>query len=106
MKGTNLIRAGISDEIEAFQEELYNFVTEYCSLREVEKKVLKDLAEPVTSLTLRQRIAKAMTSSTTDVCFDRYGGGAKERAKENIRNDTASQLDHNVVNGLACAWCD
>lgn len=86
-------------------DEIKHFVRSYLTLREVEKKALKEWIEPVSSVTLKQTVAQIMTSSTTESCTERYAGGAKERARENAKAGNASALDSSVLAGTACAWC-
>lgn len=90
---------------EQCRDEIKTFIRSYLSLREVEKKVLKDWNEPVSSVALKQTVAKIMTSSTTESCTERYAGGAKERAAANAKAGTATALDNSVLAGTACAWC-
>lgn len=85
--------------------EIKAFVRSYLALREVEKKVLKDCNEPVSSIALKQTVAQIMTLSTTECTTERYTGGAKERAVANAKDGTATALDKSVLGGTACAWC-
>jgi hypothetical protein len=54
---------------------------------------------------LKQTVAQIMTSSTTELCTERYVGGAKERAVANAKAGTSTALDNSVLSGTACAWC-
>ena len=42
---------------------------------------------------------------STSFKIDRYGGGAKERALENVAAGSATDADKRVIAGMACAWC-
>ena len=84
--------------------ELKSFVKCYLSLREVEKKAVKESGRAISSSTLRQTVAQLLVSTVTGAT-DRYLGGAKERAILNMKNNCASAVDKAVINGNACAWC-
>ena len=58
---------------------------------------------PVQARHVNQTIQFVIASNIQS--YSRYGGGAKERALENIKIGVASQLDMDLTNGLACAWC-
>jgi hypothetical protein len=85
-------------------EELKQFVRCYLSLREVEKKVVKESGQAFTTSSLKQTVAKLLVSTITGTT-ERYQGGAKERATDNMKNGCATAVDMAVVNGQACAWC-
>mmetsp|Transcript_10438 Transcript_10438/g.21657 ORF Transcript_10438/g.21657 Transcript_10438/m.21657 type:complete len:1175 (+) Transcript_10438:84-3608(+) len=85
--------------------ELRSFVSIYLSLREIEKKVIKESGLSVSPVSLRQIVAKLLTSTVTGSTTDRYRGGAKERALENLKNNCATPSDEDVIHGRACAWC-
>jgi hypothetical protein len=85
-------------------EELKQFVRCYLSLREVEKKGVKESGRPFTASSLKQRAAKLLVSTITGTT-ERYQGGAKERAIKNMKNGCATAIDMAVINGRACAWC-
>ena len=85
-------------------EELKQFVTCYLSLREVEKKAVKESGQPIASRSLKQTVAKLLISTVTG-STERYQGGAKEKAIEALRNNAATAEDMAVINGQACAWC-
>jgi 5-methylcytosine-specific restriction endonuclease McrA len=88
------------------QNDLKEFVTGYIRLREVEKKALKESGLPFQSLQLRQTVIGIMTRySTDDGSTERYTGGAKERARQNVDNGTATRADMAVLEGHMCAWC-
>jgi len=36
---------------------------------------------------------------------ERYSGGSKERAQENLAAGNATEADQRVLNGEACVWC-
>mmetsp|Transcript_14620 Transcript_14620/g.31495 ORF Transcript_14620/g.31495 Transcript_14620/m.31495 type:complete len:1097 (+) Transcript_14620:143-3433(+) len=88
----------------AFCRQLKAFVMSFLSMREIEKKVIKDWGRPSTSSAILTNLAELMKippSSTTD----RYSGGVKERARENVRNNVATEQDIAVLDGDSCAWC-
>ena len=85
-------------------EELKQFVRCYLSLRQVEKKVVKESGRPFAASSLKQSVAKLLVSTITGTT-ERYQGGAKERAIENMKNGCATAIDLSVINGRACAWC-
>jgi len=84
--------------------ELKQFVRCYLSLREVEKKAVKESGEAIAPSSLRQTVAKLLVSTVTGTT-ERYLGGAKERAIANMKNNCATSVDKAVINGQACAWC-
>lgn len=87
-------------------EELRCFVSTYLSLREVEKKALRQWGKPVSSVGLRKSVAQIMASNVSKKCKERYAGGAKERAQKNLKEGlTLSATDKGVLAGTACAWC-
>jgi hypothetical protein len=95
------------NNVESFSWDLQLFVRSYISLREVEKKALKDSGESFAPGGLSQSAARVMSLSLISgaPCTERYGGGAKERAIENHKNGTATQTDEAILKGKACAWC-
>ena len=98
------VQNGIEVNVPLMTNELHSFVEEYSNLRDVEKKTLKDHGLPIHPQNVRVTVAKLMGSSVRGV-KDRFGGGAKERAKENIKNGCAQQIDKDVLAKRACAWC-
>ena len=89
-------------------EELEEFVVNYLRLREIEKQVLKESGKPFVSFQLRKAVLVIMTDSAGDFerrTTERYGGGAKERARENIERGVATQEDMEILAGELCAWC-
>jgi HNH endonuclease len=104
-----LKRTITDSSVESFSSELKLLVRSYISLREVEKKALKDSGESFAPVGLSQSAARIMSrslvASTTTTSTERYGGGAKERAIENQKNGTATQTDEAVLKGQGCAWC-
>lgn len=44
-------------------------------------------------------------NSNNKISTERYSGGAKERARENVNNGTASSIDMEILEGRLCAWC-
>jgi hypothetical protein len=85
-------------------EELKEFVLCYLSLREVEKKFIKESGDAFTTSTLKCTLAKLLVSTVTGTT-ERYQGGAKERAIQSLKNGCANEIDLAVINGRACAWC-
>jgi len=90
-------------------DEVKLFVTSYMSLREIEKKAVKDSNEAIAASALTQT-ASTLLQSTVCGSTERYsnGGqalGAKERAIENQKNNVATDSDKLVLQKLACAWC-
>jgi len=90
------------------QTEIEHFVTSYLGLREVEKKAIRDSGQAFSPFQLKQAALYAMTSScTTNKTYstERYSGGAKERARQNLENGTADATDMAILEGRQCAWC-
>jgi hypothetical protein len=92
------------ENLQAMCEELKQFVRCYLSLREVEKKVVKESGQAFTTSSLKQTVAKLLVPTITGTT-ERYQGGAKERATENMKHGCATAIDMAVINGQACAWC-
>ncbi|KAL7551913.1 hypothetical protein ACHAWF_015118 [Thalassiosira exigua] len=93
-----------NENLRTMCEELKQFVRHYLSLREVEKKALKESGEAITASSLKHTVAKLLVSTITGAT-DRYSGGARERAISNLKNNCASAEDMAVINGKRCAWC-
>ncbi|KAL3804483.1 hypothetical protein HJC23_002522 [Cyclotella cryptica] len=91
--------------LDLMSQELKSFVSRYMDLREIEKKALKDSGLAVTSVSLKLTAANLLISSVTGDTVERYKGGAKEKAIDNIRNNCATDCDQKIVEGKACAWC-
>uniref|UniRef100_A0A6U3UVT8 HNH domain-containing protein n=1 Tax=Ditylum brightwellii TaxID=49249 RepID=A0A6U3UVT8_9STRA len=100
-----LKESGTFSSLTSIGDELKQFVASYISLREIEKKRLKEWGQPVTSYSIRRVLSTIIAPNATIGCNDRYGGGAKERAVQNKKNNNATQRDKAVLNGTACAWC-
>ena len=101
---SNLIVSSRSEMV----RELKEFVMEYLRLREIEKRTLKESGKAFVAHQLRKAVLGIMTDSVGDLqrrTKERYGGGAKERARENIENGAASEKDLKVLEGELCAWC-
>jgi len=92
------------DNLQRMCEEVKQFITCYLSLREVEKKVVKESGQAHTASSLKQSAARLLVS-TISGSTERFQGGAKERAIANIKNGCATAEDRAVANGLGCAWC-
>ena len=97
-------------------KDLETFVSSFLSLREIERKAIKDSGEPFSSKHLSQAATKVMMevgkkrkhntmSTTATLITDRYTGGAKERAGERLQEGTATPEDMAVLKGHNCAWC-
>ena len=82
-------------------QELTLFVNTFLSLREVEKKAVRESGQALTAKSLKQKLLVSTVTGSTE----RYGGGAKEQARENMKNNCATEIDRAVINGKACAWC-
>lgn len=84
--------------------EIKQFVGQYVSLREIEKKFLKDSGRPYSCSNLKQTILREASTSAPS-CTTRYTGGAKERARERMEVGDADELDMAVLQGNRCAYC-
>jgi hypothetical protein len=89
---------------QGFIQEIKSFVDQYCALREVEKKMLKESGQPYSSENLRQKVLQDGTQSVSNSTV-RYTGGAKERARERMDNGTADENDKAILEGHLCAFC-
>jgi HNH endonuclease len=85
--------------------EVKRFISDYLSLREVEKSVVKESCKLFSCLHLKQSVVKLMAGTLRPQSVERYSGGAKERALKNLQDGTASLQDHAILEGRACAWC-
>lgn len=91
--------------------EVQAFVSSFLALREVERKAIRDHGKPCSAKGLRQTAAKIMTGVLEQKklnnlgSMDRYCGGAKERANENMKDLIATSTDLAVLRGDNCAWC-
>ena len=96
--------------------EIKSFVKSYILLREVEKKAIKEHDEPVNHDGLHETLKEIMfassastltltSTSSSHLELQRYAGGAKERAVENLAIDELSDVDKRVLEGMACCWC-
>lgn len=102
---TLIRKANLEFNKETFCSQLMAFVTSFLTLREVEKKAIRDWGHPSTNSTLLTNLAKLMAQPTTSSSTNRYSGGVKERAIENARNNVATDQDMEVLDGTSCAWC-
>jgi 5-methylcytosine-specific restriction endonuclease McrA len=76
------------------------------SLREIEKKWLKESGLSFSGPNVHQDVLRLMTSQSSSVpSKKRYGGGAKERARERREVGMASKSDMAVLDGRRCAYC-
>ena len=89
---------------ESFQYEIKEFINNFLSLREVEKKALMTGEVIMDPYLVHQEAARAIVSSVTG-STSRYGGGAREKAASNAQRGIASSADLAVLNNKACAWC-
>lgn len=92
------------EHLQCMCDELKQFVMCYLSLREIEKKVVKESGQTFTASSLKKTVAKLLVSTVMGTT-ERYKGGAKERATDNMKNGCATATDMAVINGKACAWC-
>jgi HNH endonuclease len=90
---------GIDDATPVFE-----FVRAFLKLGEAEKKFLRESEQTVTADEVNSTVARLMLSHSPED-FNRYVGGAKERAKDNQEKGIASEDDLLVLQGLGCAWC-
>jgi hypothetical protein len=94
-----------SHNLATFRNEVKEFVANYVNLRDVEKRALQDSGRPHQSSNLSQAAAQLLAATYQAETTDRFIGGAKERAMDNFKNGVPSEQDHDVLSGLACAWC-
>jgi len=99
-----LKRNDVSFNYKSFQCEIKEFVKNFLSLREIEKKALMNGEIVLNPYFVHQAAAKAVVSSVTG-SYSRYGGGANENAANNVELGIASSADFAVLNNKACAWC-
>ena len=95
--------------------ELEAFVRAFLSLREVERKAIKNSGEAFSPRNLAQAATKIIlglgrkrkhdTIRTIASTTDRYVGGAKELAEERLQKGEANTEDMAVLKGYKCAWC-
>jgi hypothetical protein len=85
-------------------KEIKLFVSRYMELREIEKKALKCSGLAVTASALKSTAATLVVSSVSGET-ERYTGGAKEKARLNMKNNCATKRDRDIIDGKACAWC-
>jgi 5-methylcytosine-specific restriction endonuclease McrA len=91
-------------ENHTFVQEIKLFVDQYCALREVEKKMLKESDLPYSALHLRQNVLQNASQKVPNSTV-RYTGGAKERARERMDNGMADDRDKAILEGHLCAFC-
>ena len=85
-----------------YGKDLREFVASYIVLGESEKKGIKDSDESFPPGNLGHA---AMRKSKNSKNFERYIGGAKERAYQSRGQGTASVREEAVLRGEACSWC-
>jgi len=99
------IRFG-SESIDRLSFEIKSFSSSFIALREVEKKAIKEWALPIHHDILKETLCKIVSQSMPQShTTDRYKGGRKEEASENLKSGNATEEDHRILNGEACAWC-
>ena len=100
------IRFG-SEAIDTLSLEIKSFASSYIALREVEKKTIQEWALPIHHDVLKETLCKIVLSQSISQSHttDRYKGGKKEQALENLNSGNATEEDHRILNGEACAWC-
>jgi HNH endonuclease len=91
------------DELTDLESRLKTFVSAYVRLREVEKKAVKDAGRPIEPSELAQHVASQLVLTATGA--DRYTGGAKEKARERVKNGVGTEGDAAILDGKGCAWC-
>jgi 5-methylcytosine-specific restriction endonuclease McrA len=94
------------------QKEIEQFISNYLALREVEKKALKESGMPYSGHQLKQTSVGLLVLATSAAQTnndgsntERYCGGAKEQAQENMEGDIATSTDLAILVGLLCASC-
>lgn len=85
--------------------EIELFLTNYTTLRAVEKKAIKDLGIPIQSSSVHATLRKMIKSKLHPQSTERYMGGCYERAVERSAASEANEHDEKVLSGNACAWC-
>ncbi len=88
--------------------EVKEFIRTYLSLREIDKKAIQEWDLPIKSGALRDTLRNIVQSSVfsrSQPTTQRYSGGSKERALENVAKGTATDTDLKVLNGESCIWC-
>ena len=87
--------------------EIKIFTSTYVTLREVEKKIIRDWPHPIKCHDIKNSLRKIFIDSIPSNCqtTERYSGGKKEKALENLALGSATDEDRKIINGEACAWC-
>lgn len=85
-------------------EEIKCFVNQFMLLREIEKKILKEIGGIYSGINLRQEVLRIMPKAS-EKSTERYVGGAKERARERVELGTGDDNDMATLEGLRCAYC-
>ena len=91
---------------ESFEKSLVSFINAYLSLRDVERKALQGNSIPVDSNNLYSVVSSCLKSSVKG-SYNRYGRGPKQRAFDNLSNDSESlqKADIAMLEKRACSWC-
>eukprot|EP00559_Dactyliosolen_fragilissimus_P005494 CAMPEP_0184872242 /NCGR_PEP_ID=MMETSP0580-20130426/41171_1 /TAXON_ID=1118495 /ORGANISM="Dactyliosolen fragilissimus" /LENGTH=1184 /DNA_ID=CAMNT_0027375001 /DNA_START=422 /DNA_END=3976 /DNA_ORIENTATION=- len=94
-------------KIKQLSQEIKDFLTAYVNLRQVEKKVIRESGKVIRSNNIKYQINEIIQSSSFSTSStERYAGGEKERAIDNLtKGIELSQEQRLVLDGLACAWC-
>ena len=80
------------------------FILEYLSLREVEKKAIREGEEAISSSSIKDTLRQILIPQVSPHS-QRYGGDYKERALQNKESGIATNREIEVLNGTACAFC-
>lgn len=94
------------ESVDRLSSEIKSFSSSYIALREVEKKTIQEWALPICHDVIKDTLRKILSQSmSTHQTTERYKGGRKEQAMENMNSGNATNEDRRVLNGEACAWC-
>jgi len=94
------------ESVDKLSSEIKSFSSSYIALREVEKKTIQEWALPICHDVITDTLRKIVSQSvSTHQTTERYKGGRKEQALENMNSGCATNEDRRVLNGEACAWC-
>lgn len=81
------------------------FLQDYLALRGTEKLIIQDQDRPLPSKGLKRIVAAEVFRNKRCSTTERYGGGAKERARERKEAGIADANDIAVLEKKLCAWC-
>ena len=85
--------------------EIKSFVKSFILLREVEKKMISEYTDPIEHDKLREVLKKILLTKSSHSEIQRYAGGSKERAIDNLNNGRETERDKLVLAGTSCSWC-